>query len=96
MNEQDHQEEENLEQHQMNAANMQCNIPNCDACCAHSSGPIAMPTCSLTKCTPRMSGEQQDLMGMAADALAGDVSFTGASVVEEAPQNSSGMRVPIK
>jgi hypothetical protein len=47
-------------------------------------------------------GKEQDLMaqaiiamGMAAKTLAEDMSFTGASVVEEALQNSSGMRVPI-
>jgi hypothetical protein len=99
---QDHQEEECLEQHRINTANTQCNVPNCDSC-SRSSGPIVMPTCFLTKHAPGMSGEQQDLMaqaikamGMAAGTLAEDTPFTGASVVEEVLQNSSGMRVPIK
>jgi hypothetical protein len=101
-NEQDHQEEEHPEQHRMNTANTQCNIPNCDTC-SHSSGPIVVPTCFLTKHAPGTLGEQQDLMaraiiamGMAAKTLAEDAPFAGASVAEEALKNSSGMRVPIK
>jgi hypothetical protein len=102
MNEQDHQEEKCLEQYQMNTANTHCNIPNCDFY-SHSSGPMLMPTSFLTKHTPGTLGEQQDLMaqaiiamGMAAETLAEDVPFTGASVVEEVLQQSIGMRVPIK
>jgi hypothetical protein len=86
----------------MNTANARCNIPNCNSC-SHSSGPMLIPTCFLTKHTPGMLGEQQDLMaqaitamGMAARTLAEDTTFTGENVVEEALQQSSGMRVPIK
>jgi hypothetical protein len=35
-------------------------------------------------------------MGMASDSLQEDMPFTGASIVEEALQQSSGMRIPIK
>ena len=83
-------------------ANAYATIPTCDYY-AHSSGPLLMPTCFLTKHTPGISRDQQDIMaqaivamGMAAETLADEIPFTGASIVEEALQKSSGMRIPIK
>ena len=77
-------------------------IPTCDYY-AHSSGPLLMPTCFLAKHAPGISRDQQDIMaqaiiamGTAAETLAEEVPFTGASIVEEALQQASGMRIPIK
>jgi hypothetical protein len=80
-----------------------CNAHDCEPI-AHSSGTIVMPKTFMAKYNQGISGEQQDLMaqaiiamGLAIDCLAGDdTPFTGASIVEEALQKSSGVRIPIK
>ena len=77
-------------------------IATCDSI-LHSTGPVVIPTCFLAKYSPQISPEQEELMalaivamGTAADAIQEDMPFTGASVAEEALQQASGTRIPIK
>ena len=69
----------------------------------HSTGPVVIPTCFLTKYSPEISAEQEELMALAIMAMGTavvsiqeDMPFTGASIAREALEQASGMRIPIK